>query len=336
MKSIPRREFLASIAVAASALSGTQVSASTGSLPYPTMPVRIVVPFPAGGPADSLGRLLAAELSTRLGQPFIVDNKAGAGGNIGSAEVAKSKPDGYTLLLGSVGTQAINKSLYSSLGYDPQKSFSPISLIADVSNVMVVNADIAKSRGIDSVASFISWAKAHPGTLNAGSAGAGSSAHLALAQFNALAKVDIRHVPYRGSGPAVIDLLGGTADLIFDNPMSSMPHVKAGKLKALGVTGAKRVPAFPDIPTVAEAGPLPGFSIDTWFGLLAPAGTPSPTVKKLNEAIAAAINSPIVKKRLEEQGARPVTNSPDEFSRLIESELQRWAAIVKTSGAKAD
>lgn len=331
-----RREFLAAIAVAAGVFSGPQAYAVTASSPYPTTPVRIVVPFPAGGPADTLGRLVAAELSTRLGQQFIVDNKAGASGNIGAAEVARAKPDGYTLLLGSVGTQAINKSLYSSLGYDPQKSFAPVSLIADVSNVMVVNADIAKSRGIDSVSSFIRWAKAHPGSLNAGSAGAGSSAHLALAQFNVLANVDIRHVPYRGSGPAVIDLLGGTADLIFDNPMSAMSHVKAGKLKALGVTGAKRVPAFPDIPTVAEAGPLPGFAIDTWFGLLAPAGTPTPIVKKLNEAVVAAISSPEVKKRLEEQGARPVTNSPQEFSRLIDSELQRWAAIVKTSGAKAD
>ena len=303
---------------------------------WPNRPVKIVVAYAAGGPADVLGRTLAAELTHVFGQPFIVENRAGGGGNIGTNVVAKSPNDGYTLILGTVGTHAINKSLYASLPFDPQKDFAPISLLAKLSNVMVVNAEQAKARGIKSVADFIHYARANPGKINAASAGNGTSSHLAIVLFNILAGVSMSHIPYRGSGPALLDLIGGNVDVMFDNPLSAMQQVKGGKLTALGVTSAQRWPAFPDIPTVAEAGPLKGFVVNTWFGLLAPAGTPVEIVNRIQQEVVKALNNPIIKERLQAQGATPEASTPQEFAQLIDSEITLWATVVKASGAKVD
>jgi tripartite-type tricarboxylate transporter receptor subunit TctC len=227
------------------AASQAQVLAQTA---WPSKPVKIIVPFAAGGPGDVLGRTLAFELSNAFGQPFIVDNRAGGGGNIGTDVVAKSPKDGYMLVLGTVGTHAINKSLYSSMPYDPEKDFAPISLVAELSNVMVVNAEKANAQGINNVADFIKYARANPNKINAASAGNGTSSHLAIELFKTMSGVSMAHIPYRGSGPALVDLMAGSADVMFDNPLSAMPQVKAGKLKALGITSAQRSPAFPDLP----------------------------------------------------------------------------------------
>jgi tripartite-type tricarboxylate transporter receptor subunit TctC len=325
---------IAAIASGALLLAAPQTSAQGA---WPIKPVRIIVPFAAGGPGDVLGRTLASELATAFGQPFIVENRAGGGGNIGADVVAKSAKDGYTLVLGTVGTHAINKSLYSSMPYDPQKDFAPISLVAELSNVMVINAEKANARGIHTVADFIKYARANPDKINAASAGSGTSSHLAIELFKNLAGVSMAHIPYRGSGPALVDLISGNADVMFDNPLSAMQQVKGGKLKALGMTSAQRNPAFPDIPTVAEAGPLKGFVVNTWFGLLAPAGTPAEVVNRLHQEVVKALNNPSVKERLLAQGgAVPKTTTPQEFAHLIDTEITKWAAVVKASGAKVD
>ena len=324
---------IAAIASASLLLAAPQSFAQTA---WPTRPVKIVVPFAAGGPGDVLGRTLAAELTHAFGQPFIVENRAGGGGNIGTMVVARSANDGYMLVLGTVGTHAINKSLYSDLPYDPQKDFAPISLVAKLSNVMVVNAEKAKTRGISNVADFIKYAHANPGKINAASAGNGSSSHLAIVLFNIMVGTSMSHIPYRGSGPAVMDLISGNVDVMFDSPLSAMPQVKGGKLTALGVTSAQRFPAFPDIPTVAEAGPVKDFVVNTWFGLLAPAGTPAEVVNRLQQEVVKALNNPTIKERLLAQGAIPGASTPQEFAQLIDSEITRWAAVVKSAGVKVD
>lgn len=316
------------------AASQAQVLAQTA---WPSKPVKIIVPFAAGGPGDVLGRTLAFELSNAFGQPFIVDNRAGGGGNIGTDVVAKSPKDGYMLVLGTVGTHAINKSLYSSMPYDPEKDFAPISLVAELSNVMVVNAEKANAQGINNVADFIKYARANPNKINAASAGNGTSSHLAIELFKTMSGVSMAHIPYRGSGPALVDLMAGSADVMFDNPLSAMPQVKAGKLKALGITSAQRSPAFPDLPTVAEAAPLKGFVVNTWFGLLAPVGTPVEVVNRLQQEVAKALNNPTIKERLITQGgATPKASTPQEFADFIDTEIRKWAAIVKASGARVD
>ena len=316
------------------AVSQAQVFAQTA---WPTKPIKIIVPFVAGGPSDVLGRAMALELANAFGQPFIVDNRAGGGGNIGADVVAKSPNDGYTLVLATVGTHAINKSLYSSLPYDPQKDFAPISLVAELSNVMVVNAKNANDRGINNVADFIKYTRANPDKINAASAGNGSSSHLAIELFKTMAGVSMAHIPYRGSGTALADLMAGNVDVMFDSPLSAMPHVKAGKLKALGITSAQRSRAFPDIPTVEEAAPLKGFVVNTWFGLLAPAGTPVEVVNRLQQEIAKALNNPTFRERLLAQGgATPRATTPQEFADFIDSEIRKWAVIVKASGARVD
>lgn len=325
--------FIAAIASGTLLLATSQSFAQTA---WPTRQVKIVVPYAAGGPGDVLARIVAAELTHAFGQPFIVENLSGGGGNIGTNVVAKSANDGYTLVLGTIGTHAINKSLYAHLPYDPQKDFAPISLLAKLSNVMVVNTEKAKERGINNVADFIRYARANPGKINAASAGNGTSSHLAIVMFNSMAGVSMSHIPYRGSGPALIDLIGGNVDVMFDSPLSAMPQVKSGKLKALGVTSAQRSPVFPDIPTVAEAGPLKGFVVNTWFGLLAPAGTPAGVVNRIQQEVVKALNKPAIKERLLAQGATPEATTPQEFAQFIDTEITRWAAVVKASGAKVD
>ncbi|MBL0919623.1 MAG: tripartite tricarboxylate transporter substrate binding protein [Hydrogenophaga sp.] len=303
---------------------------------WPNKPVRIVVPFAPGGTTDILARTLAPELTKVFGQSFVVENRAGAGGNIGAEAVAKSPADGYTLLMGTVGTHGINKSLYSKLPYDPQKDFAPITLVAGVPNVMVMGAKRAQELGINSVADFVKHAKANPGRLNMASSGNGTSIHLAGELFKARNGIFMTHIPYRGSGPALADLLAGGVDVMFDNLPSSMAHIQSGGLKAFAVTSAVRSAALPDVPTVAEAGKLPGFEASSWFGLLAPAGTPADIVNRVQQETAKALNLPAVKERLLAQGAIPSGNTPAEFTALIDAEIKKWEAVVKASGAKVD
>ena len=327
---LTRRHFLAaSAALAAAPWAQAQTA-------WPDKPVRIVVPFAPGGTTDILARVIAPELSKAFGQSFVVDNKGGAGGNIGAEIVAKSPGDGYTLLMGTVGTHGINKSLYGKLPYDPQKDFAPITLVAGVPNVMVMNARRAQELGIATVPDFIRYAKANPGRLNMASSGNGTSIHLAGELFKSRTGVFMTHIPYRGSGPALKDLLGGAVDVMFDNLPSAMPHIKSGGLKAFAVTSGVRSGALPDLPTVAEAGPLPGFEASSWFGLLAPAGTPADVVSRLQQETAKALAQPAVKERLLSQGAIPGGNTPAEFARLIDAEITKWAGVVKASGAKVD
>lgn len=303
---------------------------------WPGRPIRIVVPFTPGGTTDILARTLAPELTKALGQPVVVENRAGAGGNIGADLVAKAPNDGYTLLMGTVGTHGINKSLYSKLPFDPQKDFAPVTLVAGVPNVMVMNTKRAQELGINNVADFVKYAKSHPGKLNMASSGNGTSIHLAGELFKSRTGIFMTHIPYRGSGPAITDLLVGAVDVMFDNLPSAMPHIQSGGLKAFAVTSAVRSSALPDVPTVAEAGALAGFEASSWFGLLAPAGTPPEVVSRLQQETAKALSLPTVKERLVAQGAIPSGNTPQEFAKLIEAEIAKWAPVVKASGAKVD
>jgi len=303
---------------------------------WPNKPVRIVVPFAAGGTTDILARALAPELGRVFGQQFIVDNKPGAGGNVGAGEVAKSAPDGYTLLMGTVGTHGINQALYPRMPYDPIKDFVPITLVAGVPNVLVMNPAKAEALKINSVPDLIRYAKANPGRLNMASSGNGTSIHLSGELFKTMAGVFMVHFPYRGSAPALLDLIGGTMDLMFDNLPSALPHIRAGKLKALAVTSAQRSAAVPDLPTIAEAGPLRGFDASSWFGLLAPAGTPVDIVNRVQQETAKAMNTPALKERLLAQGAIPSGMTSAQFAAYIAAETKKWAEVVKVSGAKVD
>ncbi|MBS0342726.1 MAG: tripartite tricarboxylate transporter substrate binding protein [Proteobacteria bacterium] len=305
---------------------------------WPTHSVRIVVPFAPGGTTDILARAIAPELSKAFGQQFIVDNRAGAGGNVGAEIVARSAPDGYTLLMGTVGTHGINRALYPKLPYDPIKDFAPITLVAAVPNVMEMNADKARQMGINSVQDFIAYAKTHPGKLSMASSGSGTSIHLAGELFKSMTGSYMTHIPYRGSGPAVMDLVAGNTEVMFDNLPSSLAQIKGGKLKALAVTSAQRSPALPDVPTVEEAGgpSLKGYEASSWFGLLAPAGTPPDIVHRIQQEVAKSLGTPAIKEKLVAQGALPSGNTPAEFARLIDSEHKKWAAVVKTSGATVD
>ncbi len=323
------------IAAALTALfvATTTVTAQTA---WPTKPVRIVVPFAPGGTTDILARAVAPELSRAFGQQFVVDNRAGAGGNVGADMVAKSAPDGYTLLMGTVGTHGINKSLYNKLPFDPQKDFAPITLVASVPNVMEMNADTARRLGIHTVPDFIQYARAHPGQLNMASSGNGTSIHLAGELFKSMTGTFMTHIPYTGSGPALLGLVSGQVDVMFDNLPSSMPQIKGGKLKAFAVTSAQRSAAMPDLPTIEEAGQLKGFEASSWFGLLAPAGTPPEIVGRIQAEVAKSLNTPAIKEKMLAQGAIPGGNTPVEFSRLIDAEIKKWAVVVKVSGAKVD
>ena len=305
---------------------------------WPTRPVKIVVPFAPGGTTDILARAMAPELQKAFGQPFVVENRAGAGGNIGADVVAKSAPDGYTLLMGTVGTHGINKSLYSRMAFDPQKDFAPITLVAGVPNVMVVNAEKAKAAGINNVADFIRVTKANPGKFNMASSGNGTSIHMAGELFKTMSGTHMVHFPYGGSGPALLALVGGDMDVMFDNLPSSMQLIKSGKLKALAVTSTQRSAALPDVPTVEEAGgpALKGFDASSWFGLLAPAGTPPEVVSRIQQEAAKALGTPAIKEKLLAQGATPGGNTPEQFAAFINAEHVKWARVVKTSGAKVD
>ena len=325
-----RRSFL----LLAAGLAASAVSAQA----WPTKPVRIVVPFAAGGTTDILARALAPELQRVFGQPFVIDNKPGAGGNTGATDVAKSAPDGYTLLMGTVGTHAINVSLYPKMPYDHVKDFSPVTLVAGVPNVLVMNPANAQKYGIDSVPALIKFARANPGKLNMASSGNGTSIHLAGELFKSMTGSFMIHLPYRGSGPALLDLIGGNTDLMFDNLPSALPQIKAGKLKALAVTSASRSAAVSELPTIEEAGgaALKGFDATSWFGLLAPAGTPMDIVNRVQQETAKALALPAIKERLLAQGAIPGGGTSAEFARHIAAETTKWAKVVAASGAKID
>lgn len=314
------------------------VAATARAQAWPGKAVRIVVPFAAGGTTDILARALAPELQKAFGQPFVIDNKPGAGGNTGASEVAKAAPDGHTLLMGTVGTHAINASLYSRMPYDHVKDFVPVTLVAGVPNVLVLNPANAQKNGIDSVPALIRYAKANPGKLNMASSGNGTSIHLAGELFKTMTGTFMLHLPYGGSGPALIDLIAGNTDLMFDNLPSSLQHIRSGRLKALAVTSAVRSSALPDLPTVEEAGgpALKGFEASSWFGLVAPAGTPMDIVNRVQAETAKALAAPAIKERLVAQGAIPSGMTSAEFTRFIAAETAKWAKVVKASGAKVD
>jgi len=328
-----RRLTLTGIALAAIGFIATPAGAQSA---WPNKPVRMVVPFAPGGTTDILARAVAPELAKAFGQPFVVDNRAGAGGNVGADLVAKSPADGYTLLMGTVGTHGINKSLYAKMPFDPQKDFAPITLVAGVPNVMVMNTEKAARLGINSVADFVKYAKANPGKLSMASSGNGTSIHLAGELFKSQNGIFMTHIPYRGSGPALLDMIGGNVDVMFDNLPSAMPQIKGGKLKAFAVTSAERSGAMPELPTVEEAGKLKGFEASSWFGLLAPAGTPPDIVNRIQQEVAKALATPAIKEKMLAQGAIPSGNTPQQFAKLIDSEIVKWAQVVKVSGAKVD
>jgi tripartite-type tricarboxylate transporter receptor subunit TctC len=307
---------------------------------FPNKPIRYVIPFPPGGATDNIARPLAAELGALVKWNIVIDNKPGAGANIGAELVAKAPADGYTWLMGSVGTHGINQPLYTQGGgklpFDPIKDFAPVTLVAEFGNVLVVNPDWAKRNNINSVNDLIRYARANPGKVNMASSGNGTSIHMAGELFKSMTKTYMVHLPYRGSPPAVADLIAGNVDIMFDNIPSAINFIKAGRLKALAVTGAKRSPALPDLPTVAEAANLPGYEATSWFGILVPANTPPDLVKLINTEVVRAINSPAVRERYAAMGAEPVGNSPEQFANFIKSEIAKWTRVVKASGAMVD
>ncbi len=311
---------------------------ATAQTAWPNKAVRIVVPFAAGGTTDILARALAPELQRAFNQPVVVENKPGAGGNNGAADVAKAAPDGHTFLMGTVGTHAINPALYAKMPYDHVKDFVPITLVAGVPNVLVMNPVHAQQNGIDSVATLIAFARQRPGKLNMASSGNGTSIHLAGELFKTMTGTFMLHLPYGGSGPALIDLIAGNTDLMFDNLPSALPHIKSGRLTALAVTSSTRSAALPELPTIEEAGgaALKGFEASSWFGLLAPAGTPMEIVNRVQAETAKALGSPALKERLQSQGAVPSGMTSAEFARHIAAETAKWARVVKASGAKVD
>ncbi|CAG0998270.1 partial hypothetical protein, partial [Anaerolineae bacterium] len=297
---------------------------------WPTKPVRLVSPFPAGGGTDAFARPLAAQLSQQLGQQFIIDNRGGAGGTIGADNVAKSPPDGYHFLVGAVH-HTIAVSVYSKLPYDLERDFVPVTMVAMVPNVIVLHPKVP----IGSVKELIDYAKANPNKLNFASAGNGTSHQLAAELFKVKTGTRMNHVPYKGAGPAMQDLLAGQVDLMFDGMGSSAPQIRGQRLKPLAVTTATRSPAFPDVPTVQEAG-VPGYEVTTWYALWAPAGTPQDVVNKLQQEVAKAMTSQQLKDVWAQQGASPGGNTPSEFGAFVKAEIAKWADVVKASGARID
>ncbi len=298
---------------------------------YPSRPVRLVVPFPPGGTADVFGRLLAHQLTQSLGQPFVVDNRAGAGGNIAAGAVAHAPADGYTVLLGTIGTHGINPSLYGNLPYSPRKDFQPVALVSSGANVLVVYPDLPAR----TVKELIALAKSRPGQLMMGSSGNGSSIHMSGELFQATTGTRFTHVPYRGASAALTDLMGGRVQLMFDNVPSSLPLIAKGLVRPLAVTSARRLPALPDVPTLAEAG-VPGYTVSNWSGLFVPANTPPDVVDRLNDAVRKAVTSDTLRKRFVEMGADIQTMSSTEFTRFVDDEMVRWDRIVKVSGARPE
>ena len=321
--------FFATLALAAATLPMMPIAHAEA---FPDKPVMLVVPFPPGGPTDAMARTLAAEMQNRLGQPMIVENRAGAGGNIGAEYVARATPDGQTLLFGTSGPLAINASLYRKINYDPVKSFAPVIQVGHLPNILVVNPAVPAKN----VKELIAYAKANPGKLSYASSGNGASSHLAGVLFNASAGIDLQHIPYKGTGPALNDLLGGQVSMSFTDVLTALPYVKTGKLRALGVTTTERSQALPDVPTVAEQG-VPGYDVSVFFGIVAPAGTPPDRVAKLNQAFVEVLDTPKVKQLFASQGLEPApASTPQQLGKFIQAQMSKWAGVVKQAGAQLD
>ena len=325
------RPWLTTLRPGMAVLALTLAAALPALAEFPDRPIRIIVPYPPGGTSDLLARAVAPRLGERLKQTVVIENRAGAGGVIGSQVVAKSPADGYTLLLGTIATHGILPVLQKPAPYDAVKDFAPVTLLASTPNVLIANP----SAPVRSVAELLALARAKPGSVNFGSTSLGGSPHMSGELLKTMAQIDIVHVPYKGGGPMLIDLMGGQIPVGFDNLPSSINHIRAGKIRALAVTTAKRWPGAPEIPTMAEAG-VPGYEASAWFGLLAPANTPKPIVELLQRHVAAILRQPEVEKMLLEQGAEAVGNTPDEFARLIAAELQKWTKVVAATGVKLE
>ena len=323
-----KRHLLALLALAGLGLTAHAQSAATD---WPNKPIRWVVPFPPGGAMDAIARTLGEKAAKPLGQPFVIENKPGAGGNIGADFVAKQPGDGYTMMITSIG-MATNKPLYGKLNYDPVKDFAPVSLLAVVPNVLVTNAT---QPNIKTVADVLQAAKAAPGKLTYASAGNGTSIHLAGEVFTSLGKVDMLHVPYKGSGPAISDLLGGQVNYMFDSITSARPHIQSGKLRALGVTTATRSKALPNVPTIAEAG-LPGYEVSPWFAVFMPASTPPAIVKKMNAVLVETMKQPEVVARFDSIGAEVVGSTPEALAKHLDQESARWTKLITERGIRLD
>jgi tripartite-type tricarboxylate transporter receptor subunit TctC len=322
-----RRSFVAAGAGALCMLAGGAMAQTT---PYPAKPIKWIVPFPPAGAMDVIARTLGEQMGRSLGQTFVIENKPGAGGNIGVDAVAKSPADGYTMMIVANG-MAVNKFLYGKLTYDPVKSFEPVSLLAVVPNVLVTQA----SSPAKTVSEVVARAKSQPGKVTYASAGNGTSIHLAGELFASMAQVDLLHVPYKGSGPAITDLIGGQVDYMFDSITSAMPHIQSGKLRAIAVTTAKRSTALPNVPTIAEAG-LPGYELSPWFAVYMPAGTPKPIIAKIHDALLAAMKLPEVQKRLTAIGAEPIGSTPEQLAGHLDAEMAKWGKIIRDRGIRAD
>ncbi|CAG9169351.1 Bug family tripartite tricarboxylate transporter substrate binding protein [Cupriavidus pampae] len=327
------------LAIAVTALAVTTAHSAPATGNWPNKPIRFVVPYPAGGPLDTVARAIGEKLRDELGQPVVVENKPGAGGNLGADFVAKQPADGYTILMGAVATHAINPTLFAKMPYDPLRDFAPVTLVADVPNVLVMHPGKAAELHIDNVRDLVTYARSHPGKLDYASGGNGSAGHLSGELFKSMAHVSMVHIPYNGASPAQLSVLSGQTDLIFDNLASASANIKAGKLKAFAVTTPTRAAAFPELPTIAEAGKglgLDGFDISTWFGVLAPANTPREIVDRLNRDIVAILKTDDMKAKLARIGAQPAPTTPEQFGALIRRELKKYGEVVKVSGAKVD
>jgi len=317
--------------VKACALAALAIPASAYAQVYPAKPVRMIVAYPPGGGTDIVGRMVAQKLGETLGQSVLVENRGGASGNLGTELAARAVPDGYTILMGNVAPNAINVSLFKNLAFDPVADFVPVSLVASTPNILVVHPSIPAR----TVKEVIALAKAKPGTLNFASAGVGSSSHLAGELFRILAGADIVHVPYKGAGPAIVDVLSGQVQLYFATMPAAMPHVKSGKLAAVAVTSSRRSQALPDLPTTAEAG-VPGYEASTWYGVLAPARTPAAVIARLHENIVKILAVSETRARLADQGFEPVGNSPEEFGAYIKSEIAKWGKVIGDAGIRPE
>jgi len=307
-------------------------SASAQAPAWPAKPIRLVVPFAPGGSSEIIARSLAGKLSQSLGQQVYVENKPGGAGNVAMEEVKRAPADGYTLILGHVGTLAVNPAMFGkALPYDPVKDFAPVSLVATVPNVIAVNNELP----VKTLAELVALARKEPGKLNYGSAGNGSAGHLAMEYFKMQAKLDIVHVPYRGTGPMLTDLLGGQLQMTFNGVPPIAGQIKAGKLRPIAVGSAKRVPSLPDVPTIAESG-YPGFETSQWYGILVPAGTPAPVIERLHREIVAALKNPDTTRRIVDDGGVAVGDTPQEFAAVIASEAKRWGEVVRAAGVKPD
>jgi len=324
----PARSSRRALAVIGALLLACALPAAAQS--YPVKPVRIICAFPVGGIADLYARIIGARLTEAWSQPIVVENRTGAGGTIAAENVAKSPPDGYTLVMGSVGTHAVNVSLFSKLPYDPVRDFAAIALVLEAEGLLVVHPSVPAQN----ISELIVLAKATPGALSFASAGIGTASHLAGELFKSMAKVEMTHVPYKGNVPAITDLLAGQTSLLFATMPTVLPHAKAGKLRALATIGSSRAAATPDLPTVAEA--LPGFEVNNWIGLLAPAGTPADIVRRWNAEVMRIMQSPDIQARLLGEGARSVPNTPEQFGAFVKAEIAKWAPVVKASGARVD